>query len=238
MWTILGYGGPSCYGATAVRTPSIDRLAEEGVLLTDAHSPFPACTPTCYSFLTARYSWREWLTRRALRSDATMLIEESRPTVASVLRSEGYYSAHIGRWRLGFGREEGYHKNREGQGMPNAWRGCSGGPDSNGDVRPGPLEVGFDYFFGLPIANSYPPYVLVENHPVVGLELADPIVRLESRYLGTMEGARRRPRATTRSNWTRPRRPSPDSKGPRSHDSPSSSTMPYITPNARFMGAS
>ena len=147
----LGYGDLSSYGATAIQTPNIDRLAEEGVLFTDAHSPSSVCTPTRYGLLTGRYCWRTWLTRSALSSDAPLLIEEDRPTVASVLRSAGYYTAHIGKWHLGFGREDDYAKGREGQGEPNSWRSRTGGPDWNGELKPGPLEVGFDYFYGIPI---------------------------------------------------------------------------------------
>ncbi len=184
----LGYGDLSSYGATAIQTPHIDRLAEEGALFTDAHSPSSVCTPTRYGLLTGRYCWRTWLTRSALSSDGPLLIEENRPTVASVLRSAGYYTAHIGKWHLGFGREDDYAKNREGQGAPNAWRSRKGGPDWNGELKPGPLEVGFDYYYGIPIVNSYPPYVFVENHRVVGLDPDDPIGPMESRYLGEMQG--------------------------------------------------
>ncbi len=186
----LGYGDLSSYGATAIQTPNIDRLAEEGVLFTDAHSPSSVCTPTRYGLLTGRYCWRTWLTRSALSSDAPLLIEENRPTVASVLRSAGYYTAHIGKWHLGFGREDDYAKNREGQGEPNSWRSRQGGPDWNGELKPGPLEIGFDYYYGLPIVNSYPPYVFVENHRVVGLDPDDPIGKMESRYLGEMQGGK------------------------------------------------
>jgi arylsulfatase A len=186
----LGYGDLSSYGATAIQTPNIDRLAKEGVLFTDGHTPASVCTPTRYGFLTGRYCWRTWLKRSALSSDAPMLIEEDRPTVASVLRSAGYYTAHIGKWHLGFGREDDYAENREGQGEPNSWRSRRGGPDWNGELKPGPLEVGFDHFFGLPIVNSFPPYVFVENHHVVGLDPNDPIGEMESRYLGKMEGGR------------------------------------------------
>ncbi len=186
----LGYGDLSSYGATAIQTPNIDRLASEGVLFTDAHSPSSVCTPTRYGLLTGRYCWRTWLTRSALSSDAPMLIEENRPTVASVLRSAGYYTAHIGKWHLGFGREDDYGRDRDGQGEPNSWRSRKGGPDWNGELKPGPLEAGFDYYFGIPIVNSYPPYVFVENHRVVGLDPSDPIGRMESRYLGEMQGGK------------------------------------------------
>ena len=116
------------------------------------------------------------------------MIEENRPTVPSVLRSAGYYTAHIGKWHLGFGREDDYAKNREGQGEPNSWRSRKGGPDWNGELKPGPLEVGFDCYYGIPIVNSYPPYVFVENHRIVGLDQDDPIGRMEFRYLGEMQG--------------------------------------------------
>ena len=186
----LGYGDLSSYGATAIQTPNIDRLAEEGVRFTDAHSPSSVCTPTRYGLLTGRYCWRTWLTRSALSSDAPLLIEGNQPTVASVLRSAGYHTAHIGKWHLGFGREDDYAQDREGQGEPNSWRSRKGGPDWNGELQPGPLEVGFDYYYGIPIVNSYPPYVFVEDHRVAGLDPDDPIGRMESRYLGEMEGGK------------------------------------------------
>lgn len=56
----LGYGDLSCYGATKIRTPNIDRLASEGRRFTDAHSPASVCTPTRYNLLTGRYAWRTW----------------------------------------------------------------------------------------------------------------------------------------------------------------------------------
>ena len=186
----LGYGDLTSYGATRIQTPNIDRLADQGVLFTDAHSPSSVCTPTRYGLLTGRYCWRTWLTRSALSSDAPLLIEENRPTVASLLQSAGYYTACIGKWHLGFGREDDYAKHREGQGEPNSWRSRKGGPNWNGELKPGPLEVGFDYYYGIPIVNSYPPYVLVEGHRVVGLQLDDPIGQMESSYLGNMQGGR------------------------------------------------
>ena len=94
----------------------------------------------------------------------------------------------VRRTGLGKGREDDYGKGRSGQGKPNSWRSRKGGPDWNGELEPGPLEVGFDYYFGIPIVNSYPPYIYVENRRVVGLDQDEPVGRMESRSLGKMEG--------------------------------------------------
>jgi len=151
----LGYGDVGCYGADKVQTPHIDRIAGEGVLFSDAHTPSPICTPTRYSLLTGEYYWRigptigrNWNRRRGL------LIED-RMTVASLLKSAGYATGCVGKWHLGFGKDK---------------------PAWNGELKPGPLEVGFDYYFGTPNANSEAPFVYVENHHVVGLLPGDPIV--------------------------------------------------------------
>jgi arylsulfatase A len=150
----LGYGDLSCYGATKVQTPNIDRLAKQGVLFTDAHAPAAVCTPTRYGILTGRYCWRTQLKYDCLFGHDPALIEEGRPTVGSLLKSAGYSTACVGKWHLGFGKDY---------------------PDWNGELKPGPLEVGFDYFFGVPVTNAQAPYVYVENHRVVGLDPKDPI---------------------------------------------------------------
>ncbi len=150
----LGYGDLSCYGATKVETPNIDRFAREGVLFTDAHAPSAVCTPSRYGILTGRYCWRTQLKVDTLFGHDPLLIEEGRMTVASMLKSAGYQTACIGKWHLGFGRDF---------------------PDWNGELKPGPLEVGFDYYFGYPVTNGQAPYVYVENHRVVGLDPKDPI---------------------------------------------------------------
>ncbi len=150
----LGYGDLSCYGAEKVQTPIIDSLARDGVLFTDAHAPAAVCTPTRYGILTGRYCWRTQLKVDCLFGHDPLLIEEGRMTVASLLKSTGYTTACIGKWHLGFGRDY---------------------PDWNGELKPGPLEVGFDYYFGVPVTNAQAPYVYVENHRVVGLDAKDPI---------------------------------------------------------------
>ena len=183
----LGYGDLSSYGATRLQTPNIDSLAAEGVLFTDAHSEASTCTPTRYGLMTGRYSWRTWLKYSALSTSAPLLIEEGRMTVASLLKSAGYSTSIVGKWHLGFGSEEGFEEDR-GATPPNRWETRGSGPNWNGELRPGPLEAGFDYSYVIPVANSFPPYVFIENHHVAGLREDSPIGTLESTNYGAMEG--------------------------------------------------
>ncbi len=150
----LGYGDVGSYGAAAIETPNIDRLAEGGLLFTNAHAPSATCTPSRYSLLTGEYAWRRQNTRIA-RGDASLIIEPGRTTMASVFRKAGYSTAVVGKWHLGLGGPEG--------------------PDWNGEVTPGPLEIGFDEAFLIPATGDRVPTVYVENHRVVGLEPDDPI---------------------------------------------------------------
>ncbi len=150
----LGYGDVGCYGATKVRTPHIDRIAREGRRFTDAHSASAACTPSRYALLTGEYPFRanSW---GPIFAHAGLIIDPAKTTLARLLQRQGYATACLGKWHLGFGVKE---------------------PDWNGDLKPGPLELGFDYYFGLPTVSSHAPYVLVENHRVLGLDPADPLV--------------------------------------------------------------
>ncbi len=142
----LGYGDLSCYGATKVRTTNIDRIAAEGMRFTDAHTPAAVCSPTRYGVLTGRYCWRSRLKKGVCRPNAPLLLEKDRTTVASMLKAAGYTTACVGKWHLGFGQKK---------------------PNWNGELKPGPLEVGFDYYFGVPVSNNWPPFVYVENHYVL-----------------------------------------------------------------------
>jgi arylsulfatase A len=183
----MGYGDISSYGATKIQTPNIDRLAKEGILFTDGHCGASTCTPTRYGLLTGRNNWRTWLKYSALSTSAPMLIEEGRMTLASMLQEEGYTTSIVGKWHLGFGREEGFEENR-GDTPPNYWETRGSGPDWNGELKPGPMECGFDYSYVIPIANSFPPYVIVEGHYIAGLQKANPITNMVSKNNGLMEG--------------------------------------------------
>ncbi len=150
----LGYGDVSCYGATRFSTPNIDRLASEGMKFVNAHSPSATCTPSRYAMLTGEYAWRREGTGIA-RGNASMIIDPGRHTLASVFKDEGYSTAVIGKWHLGLGGKEG--------------------PDWNGEIRPGPREIGFDYSFLIPATGDRVPCVFTENYHVVRLDPSDPI---------------------------------------------------------------
>lgn len=153
----LGYGDLSCYGATKVNTPHIDKLAREGKRFTDGHSASSVCTPSRYALLTGEYPHRKNLYSPVFLK-TPLVIDTNQQTIASVLKDAGYATACVGKWHLGFG-EKG-----------------KGRTDWNAPLKPGPLELGFDYFFGLPVVNSHPPFVYVENHEVLGADPKDPFV--------------------------------------------------------------
>jgi len=172
----LGYGDLGCYGATQLETPNLDRLAREGRRFTDAHSASAVCTPSRYALLTGRYPFRESLYAPVFH-ESGLVVDPDRLTIADLMKEAGYVTACIGKWHLGFGADS---------------------PDWNGELQPGPLEVGFDRYFGVPVVNSHPPFVWVEGHRVVGLDPGDPLVpgrRAETREhpekfgLGLLGGA-------------------------------------------------
>ncbi len=150
----IGYGDFGCYGATRVKTPSVDRLAREGIRFTDAHATGSVCTPTRYAFMTGQYAWRNPAGSSILNGEAPLAIDTAKPTTASLLRQAGYTTGIVGKWHMGLGK---------------------GDLDFNREIKPGPLEVGFDYAFFFPATGDRVPCVFIENHRVVGLEANDPI---------------------------------------------------------------
>lgn len=152
----LGFGDVGCYGATHVQTPNIDRLASQGRRFTDAHSASAVCSPSRYALLTGRYPVRHGNLWNPVFLRSPLAVSPDRVTVADVAKEAGYATACIGKWHLGFGERTS--------------------TDWNAPLQPGPLELGFDYYFGVPVVNSHPPFVYVENHHVVGLVEDDPLV--------------------------------------------------------------
>ena len=151
----LGYGDVSAYGPPArLRTPNLDRLAREGLRFTDAHAPAATCTPSRYAMLTGEYAFRKPGTG-VLPGDAALIIEPARTTLARVFQRAGYVTGVVGKWHLGLGPP--------------------GGPDWNGEIRPGPLEIGFDSAFIMAATGDRVPTVYVENRRVANLDPADPI---------------------------------------------------------------
>jgi arylsulfatase A-like enzyme len=159
----LGYGDVSCYGATRVRTPAIDRLATEGLRFTDGHAAAATCTPSRYAMLTGEYAFRQRGTG-VLSGSAAMIIEPGRTTLPSLLRQAGYVTGVVGKWHLGLG---------------------DGNVDWNSEIKPGPNQIGFDYSFLIPATGDRVPCVYVENGRVVGLDPSDPITVSYGKRTGT-----------------------------------------------------
>ncbi len=178
----LGFGDIGCYGAPSlVRTPNIDRIAREGIRFLDAHSPSSVCTPTRYNLLTGRYCWRTWAKTGCIWWHDPLLIDEGQTTIASLLKRQGYTTGMVGKWHLGFGRP-----------------GCDGwddikGLDPNASIAPGPCEVGFDSFFGVP-AISQKPHIFIRNHDVVDLSPDDPMEIIPDTKPEWMTDYQQRPR--------------------------------------------
>ncbi len=159
----LGYGDLSSYGAKGVETPEIDRIANNGIRFTDGHSSAATCTPSRYSLLTGEHGFRN--KAKILKGDAPALIQPGKPTLASMFKKAGYTTGVVGKWHLGLG---------------------DGNLDWNKDIKPGPLEIGFDYSFLLPATGDRVPTVYVENHNIVNLDKNDPITVSYKGKVGNM----------------------------------------------------
>jgi arylsulfatase A-like enzyme len=149
----LGYGDLSSYGATKVKTPNMDRVAREGRRFTNAHATSATCTPSRFALLTGAYPWRRTDTK-ILPGDARLLITPGTVTAPGILQQAGYATAAVGKWHLGLGAES---------------------LDWNGDIKPGPLEIGFSTCFLIPATGDRVPCVYVQDHRVVGLDPKDPL---------------------------------------------------------------
>ncbi|MCX6926884.1 MAG: sulfatase-like hydrolase/transferase, partial [Verrucomicrobia bacterium] len=153
----IGYGDVGCYGALPkhVVTPSIDRLAKEGLRFTDAHSPASVCTPSRYALLTGEYAFRNRKEWGILPGDAPLGIPPGSFTLPQMFRSAKYTTGFVGKWHLGLGDRETIDWNR--------------------DIRPGPLEVGFEKAFYMPATGDRVPTVFIRDHRVANQDTNDPI---------------------------------------------------------------
>ncbi|MDQ8180305.1 arylsulfatase [Pelagicoccus sp. SDUM812005] len=137
-----------------IETPNLDKLAGEGLNFTDAHCSASTCTPSRYSLLTGVHAFRKGVS--IAPPNAPSLITTDMLTLPAMLKRADYRTGLVGKWHLGLG-EEGV------------------GPDWNGMLKPGPLELGFDSAYILPTTNDRVPCVYVDGHYVENLDLNDPI---------------------------------------------------------------
>jgi arylsulfatase A-like enzyme len=148
-----GYGDVSALNAESkIPTPNIDRLADEGMIFTDAHSGSSVCTPTRYQLLTGRYSWRTTLKNGVLNGYGPPLIAEGRLTLASLLQAHGYQTTMIGKWHLGM--ELPFTGKGKGNQREIDW---------SQPIGRSPTSNGFDTFWGHGASLDFPPYVYIEN---------------------------------------------------------------------------
>lgn len=173
----MGYGDPQCLNPESkIPTPNMNRLAEEGMVFTDAHSPSAVCSPTRYSILTGQYAWRSRLKRGVLWQYDLPLIPEDRLTLPAMLKKHGYATACIGKWHLGWewpttdgSTIEDYAEFAQ---MNDKARTAFGEKiDFTKPIKNGPTTRGFDYYFGTSVPN-FPPYCFLENDHTVGIPSA------------------------------------------------------------------
>lgn len=163
----LGYGDVSAYGATRLKTPNLDMLANEGVRFTNGYATSATCTPSRYALLTGQYPWRN-ADAKILPGTAPLLIDTAQMTIPKMLKAQGYHTGIVGKWHLGLG---------------------SGLVDWNRRISPGPNEVGFDYAFIMAATQDRTPTVFLENGRVFGLDPDDPLfVDYEKNFEGEPTG--------------------------------------------------
>lgn len=149
----LGYGDVSAQGATTIKTPNLDRLANEGIRFTNGYATSATSTPSRYGMMTGMYPWKNDKAK-ILPGNAPLIINEDQYTLPKMMQEAGYATAAIGKWHLGMG---------------------DGNADWNKTVKPGAKEIGFDYSNLIAATNDRVPTVYVENGLVVGLDPADPL---------------------------------------------------------------
>ncbi|NBC67325.1 MAG: sulfatase-like hydrolase/transferase [Bacteroidetes bacterium] len=161
----MGYGDLKSYNPQSkIPTPTLDKLANEGMRFTDAHAPGAVCHPSRYGLLTGRYPFR---TNTNVWPEQPV-IEEDRMTIASMLQSEGYHTAMVGKWHLGFDESEAIQASRENAAESGNNTRAAYRTYEDGQVLPGgPVDRGFDSFFGIRASTDIPPYFYIRDDRVV-----------------------------------------------------------------------
>jgi arylsulfatase A-like enzyme len=168
----LGWGSLGSYGGTGLNTPRLDRLASQGRRFTNAYAPGSTCSPTRYAVMTGRYYWRTSIkSGGVLPFHAPLHIETHRVTLASLFQDQGYRTAAFGKWHLGL--QTGVKK-----------------ADWNQPLEPGPLAVGFDYFFGLAASPWSGPHTFIENGQLLGRIPGQPVAVTGTREQAKTSGIR------------------------------------------------
>ncbi len=163
----LGIGDISPTNADCkIKTPSLQKMADEGLTFLDAHSTSSVCTPTRYSLLTGRYNWRSRLAQGVLSGTSPHLIPAERPTVGHLMRQAGYHTAMIGKWHLGWD-----------------WHKQGNQIDFSKPVKNGPDINGFDHYYAHCGSLDMPPYVWVDTGRVTAQpDRVEGVDRSEDRY--------------------------------------------------------
>lgn len=181
----LGYGDVQCYNREfgKIPTPNIDRLASQGMMFTDAHSSSAVSSPSRYALLTGRYHWRSRLQKGIVDQWEPPLITKERLTIAGMVKSRNYSTYAVGKWHLGWNWPFTKEQRSNFTGF-SGFEGKSGSivmkrEASDENIRVwaevfskritgGPIENGFDYYFGTDVPN-WPPFCFIENDRTVGI---------------------------------------------------------------------
>ena len=165
----LGFGDLGCYNKKSrIPTPNLDRLASESVRFTDGHSSSGICTPSRFAMLTGRHHWRDF--HGIVNAFGDSVFKPERLTLPEMLKEKGYKTAAIGKWHLGWNWDAIRNKKVRATAVQDGGRKKQQyGPedfDWTKSIPNGPLDHGFDYYFGDTVIN-FPPYCWIENDKVV-----------------------------------------------------------------------